>query len=89
MNQDMKTELPGNSMCEIIVPKSYNPNASSAEEHLMNLKFQLVTVDFWLSQDGQIEHARGNACAKSRCLLDVAEKLFTALRNEAKAVSEA
>ncbi len=78
----MNTESINTSVVEVTVPKSYNPNASSAEEHLMNLKFQLVAVDFWLSNSAKTEHARANARAKSRCVLKAAEKLFAALNKE-------
>jgi hypothetical protein len=78
----MKTESTDSSVIEITVPKSYNPNASSPEEHLMNLKFQLAAVYFWLSNSAQIEHARANARAKSRCVLKAAEELFAALKRQ-------
>ena len=67
---------------ELTIPEHFNPDAHAPEEHLMNLKFQLSQVDFWLSKTGELEHARGNAKAKSRCLLEAAEKLAAALGRE-------
>ncbi len=78
----MKTESTDSSVIESTVPKSYNPNASPPEEHLMNLKFQLVAVEFWLSNSVQIEQARANALAKSRCVLKAADELFAALKRQ-------
>jgi hypothetical protein len=70
------------NVAEITVPKSYNPRASRPEEHLMNLKFQLVQVEFWLSNGDKYMHSKEHARIKSACLLEAAEKLVAAFRNE-------